>query len=80
MLKYWKGSHIILKREVCLVLLYSIYRSLTLWINLWIILIFHMQDLLKEYQEKIRNRPPDYAIVDPNCLKWTPPDQREETS
>ncbi|CAB3998214.1 Histone acetyltransferase KAT7, partial [Paramuricea clavata] len=52
MLKYWKGSHIILKRE----------------------------DLLKEYQEKIRNRPPDYVVVDPNCLKWTPPDMRDEKS
>ncbi|XP_028413303.1 histone acetyltransferase KAT7-like, partial [Dendronephthya gigantea] len=52
MLKYWKGSHIILKRE----------------------------DILKEYQDKIRNRPPNYGAVDPNCLKWTPPDQREEKS
>lgn len=50
MLKYWKGSHIILKRE----------------------------DLLKEYEEKMNSRPADFAVVDANCLKWLPPNKRDE--
>nr|CAB3257901.1 ZF(C2HC)-2 zinc finger protein [Phallusia mammillata] len=51
MLKYWKGKHIILKK----------------------------QDMLDEWVNKRKQRPPEYArrAIDPTSLKWTPPRDKE---
>jgi len=44
MMKYWKGKHIVLKR----------------------------QDLIDDYMEKKKRLPPDYKVLDQNCLRWRP--------
>ncbi|XP_046853084.1 histone acetyltransferase KAT7-like isoform X2 [Xenia sp. Carnegie-2017] len=43
-------------------------------------IVLKSEDLFNEYETKMKNRPPDHRTVDPNCLQWTPPNKRDETS
>lgn len=61
MMKYWKGKHIILKKQA------SLY-FIKLLIS--IIIVNFFKDVLEEYED--RNKKLNLIKIDPTCLKWTP--------
>ena len=76
MLKYWKGKHLILKKQVIII---SKFLSLALDVHSIIIALFyftlscHKQDFIDEHMKRKSLKKLDLnQVIDPSCLKWTP--------
>lgn len=66
MMKYWKGKHIVLRKQV------SLHGTL-LYIYLYYMLSLspHSQDVLDEYAERVKRRG-TFPKIDDSCLRWQP--------
>lgn len=63
MMKYWKGKHIVLRKQVSL-------HGILLYICT-ICMLSHTQDVLDEYAERVKRRG-TFPKIDDSCLRWQP--------